>query len=459
MSYNDLRAKILSVADSTIKWSKDLRIPSAEAYVFYQNLTQLNWNKGKVDSRDGIIQGVGIRVADGQKIGFSSCTGFTEKSIKATLENAFSIAKASPKNPRFTGFIGNSQPSKEGKLDEEFLSVDSELLATQAQLLANEGKIDDDRLIGLAIELKSVYLGIAIGTTEGCMVSSLNNYHVASADSVVSSGNDRKSGFKMEHGRNILDVSGIGTKAIEQGLNALGSKKLDESFTGKAILNYETASELYGAAFQTGLNGGSYVNKRNPFAPKLGKQIAIEKFNVIDDGQNPEYLGTMAVDDEGSPTQSTKVVENGVLTTFLYNKMYGDATELGTTGNCSRGLFGNSIPFESSTRTDVHQLVVTPGNKDLESLISGIDGKAVLIEGHPIGIHTTNWFTGDFSVTSSNAYLIKNGEILHPLTNISFAGNLYKSLMDIKEIGSDLKITKNPILSPSLVVDDFTFSN
>ena len=459
MSYSDLRAKILEVADSTIKWSKDLNMPSAEAFVFYQNLSQLNWNKGKVDSRDGIIQGVGIRVADGQKVGFSSCTGFSEKSIKNALQQAFSIANASPPNPRFTGFTGSSQPSNEGILDENFLSVDSDLLASQAKMLANEGKSYDERLIGLAIEIKTAHLGIAIGTTEGCFVSSLNNFHQASADSVVSDGGNRKSGFNMEYSRKIQDVAGIGTKAVEQGLKALNSKKLDKSFTGKAILHHETASELYGTAFSVGLNGGSYVNKRNPFAPKLGSQLAIDNLNIIDDAQNPEYLKTMAVDAEGTPTQNTQVLENGVLTTFLYNKMYGDATELGTTGNCSRGIFGGGIPFESNLGISPRQLVVTPGSKDLETLISEIDTKAVLIEGHPIGIHTTNWMTGDMSVTSSNAYLVEKGEILHALSNISFAGNLYKSLLNIKEIGSDLKVTKNALLSPSLVVDDFTFSS
>lgn len=459
MSYSDLRGKIVGVADSTIKWSRDLRIPSAEAYIFYQNLTQLGWNKGKVESRDGVIQGVGIRVAEGQKVGFSSCTGFTEKSIKAALEHAHKIAKASPPNPRFTGFNGISQPSKDGKLDEEFLSVDGEILAAHAKLIANEGKIGDDRVVGLRVDVQAGYLGIAIGTTEGCMVSSLNNFHIASADSVVSSGSDRKTGYHTAQSRKIQDVSGIGTKAIEQGLNALGSKKLNDIFTGKAILHYETASELYGAAFQIGLNGSLYVNKRNPFAPKLGKQLTTEKFNVIDDGQNPEYLGTMAVDDEGSPTKIIQVIENGVLTTFLYNKMYGDATELGTTGNCSRGIFEGGIPFESNLSINSHQLVVTPGTKDLETLISEVDTKAVFIEGLPIGVHTTNWFTGDFSVTSSNAYLVEKGEILYPLSNISVAGNLYKSLLDIKEIGSDLKITRNPMLSPSLVVEDFTFSS
>ena len=104
MSLEDLRDKLLNIADTSIKYARDLNVPSAEVFVINQSLTTVSDDNGKVDSRDGIVQGAGIRVAVGKQLGFASCTGFEDDSIKSAIEQAHNVAKRSPENPMFPGF-------------------------------------------------------------------------------------------------------------------------------------------------------------------------------------------------------------------------------------------------------------------------------------------------------------------------------------------------------------------
>ncbi|MHA2309519.1 MAG: metallopeptidase TldD-related protein [Candidatus Heimdallarchaeaceae archaeon] len=195
-------------------------------------------------------------------------------------------------------------------------------------------------------------------------------------------------------------------------------------------------------------SGNLEVDKRNPWQDKLDQQIAINDLNVLDDGNNPEYNSTQAIDTEGTPLRQTQVVENGVLKTFLFNRMYGHAAGKESTGNCRRQALGGS-PFESFPSTFPNKLIVQNGRKTLEDQIKEID-KGILVTSLPLGIENFNPITGDFSGSSTNSFLILNGEIAHPLKNITVAGNFNDTLMNIQTIGSDKEITDNPLNSPSM---------
>ena len=90
MVLENIRSELLEVADQVLKYAKDLKIPSAEAYIIKNSLTEIKYSKGKTECRDGMVQGVGIRVAVGKQLGFATCAGFAPESLKFSLENFFS---------------------------------------------------------------------------------------------------------------------------------------------------------------------------------------------------------------------------------------------------------------------------------------------------------------------------------------------------------------------------------
>ncbi len=458
MHYDDLRNEILGIANQTIKWAKDFHIPSAEVYVLKQGLLTMSDNKGKIDTRTGIVSGVGIRCAIDKKVGFSSCTGFTEEAIKSSLKQAHKIAKHSPDDPLFPGFVTENTRGKEGVLDSKLLSISPEDLAQQCDLMVKDVKRDDERIVGLTLGVNAGWQGYAVATTEGCLQSTLKSVHAADCGVVVMQKGDRKTSREYKIGRTAQDVTNIGVSAVENALDSLGSKPLGESLSLPLILHPRTASTVIGLAFTVALNGSMYVEKRSPLQDKLGKKIAVEDLTIVDNGQKHELISTEAIDAEGSPMRNTPVVENGVLKTFLFNRKFGLAVDKDTTGNASRGGMMGGIPFESVPAISPNKFIIDLGTKNLEKQIEEIDN-GIYVEGSPIGLHTSNFLTGDFSITSNNAYWIEKGEKKYPLKNLSIAGNFFEVFNKINCIGNDPLPTYGPMDSPALTIDHVSFSS
>ncbi|MDF1540823.1 MAG: metallopeptidase TldD-related protein, partial [Candidatus Thorarchaeota archaeon] len=101
-------------------------------------------------------------------------------------------------------------------------------------------------------------------------------------------------------------------------------------------------------------------------------------------------------------------------------------------------------------------LEVSPGTKSEEDLISSVDGRAILIHGFPIGIFHSSVATGEFSIGSSSAYLVENGEKKYPIEPVSIAGNFYEGFKNLIGIGSNVEPLPFGIAVPTLVFDGFS---
>ncbi len=458
MSLDDLRNKILNIADTTIKHSRDLNIPSTEVFVLEQSTTNLTDNKGKVDSRDGLVQGIGIRVAVGKKLGFASCTGFDEETIKSTLKQAHSIANVSPENPMFNGFVAETKMSKEGILDPDIPHLDADDLIEKCNIMNQEVDLSDRRIISGSFGANIAYQGFAIATTEGCLASSLQTTFGANSYFVVTDAGDRKTAQDFVAARKVESVEGIAPKALNKAISSLGSKAFGGSEVLPTIWEPRESAPFLAFAFFNVFSGSAYVEKSNPWKEKLNEKVAVKELTVIDDGQKPDTEACQSIDAEGTPKQTTAIIEDGVLKTFLFNKMYGDAAGFSTTGNAQRGGIFGGTPYENIPVVGPNQMMIKEVAKNLEEQISEID-KGILITGTPIGLFTANPVTGDFSVTCNDTFLIEKGEKVHPLKSISIAGNYFETLNNIRFIGNDTEQSGWPIDAPSMTFLNHTISD
>ncbi|MCE7749023.1 MAG: TldD/PmbA family protein [Candidatus Heimdallarchaeota archaeon] len=454
MVLEKIRSELLEVADQIMKYSKDLNIPTAEAYIIKNSLTEIKYSKGKTECRDGMVQGVGIRVAVDKQVGFATCAGFAPESLKSSIENAYKIAKNSPEDPRFSGFVADSKPGKEGILDLEITNLDTETLIGQMANLVKECDIDDQRLVGADLEVGTEWGGFAVATTEGCLVSSMHTSHHGTVYAVSMGQGERSTSFGFKAGRTMQDLSGIGTYGIEKAFKHLGSSPLDGIVKIPTIWEPISASMLLSTTFTVGLNGGTVVEKRNPLMTKLNEQIASKDFQLYDDGTNPKKIACEAADAEGTTINKTEIIKDGVLKSFLFDNFYGPVDGTGSTGNARRNP---PTAYESLPSIGPHKLVIQLGQKNLDEIISGYD-EAIYIEGFPMGMGHSNMITGDFSVTATNAYLVKKGEIVHPIKPVSIAGNFFKSLNDLDQIGSDTVDLPFPLESSTLAINNHTIS-
>jgi PmbA protein len=457
MSFEDIRDKVISVADTAIKFSRDLNIPSAEVFVFNQSSTDMSDQNGKIDIKDGVKQGVGIRVAEGKKIGFASCTGFEDEPIKSALQQAHSMARVSPENPLFNGFTPDCKTSNEGILDPKILEIDAETLGNNIEEVNSQIDRNDKRIISLYLGTGVEIQAYAIGTTEGCLASSLTTNTGAFAYVVAMEAGERKTGSWSKVGRTVQSLEGIGETAVRKALAGLGSKDFEGTENLPTVWERRQASAFLLFPFMTGISGTAFVEKRNPWRDKLGEKLAVKELNVVDDGIDPEYTSTRAIDTEGTPHRQTQIVEKGILKSFVFNRMYGHAAGKESTGNGRRQGAGGT-PFEYIPESVANKLIVENGTKNLEKQIEEID-KGILVTALPLGISNYNPITGDFSGSSTNSFMILKGEIVYPLKNITIAGNYNDTLMNIQTIGSDREITTGLLNSPSMTFAELTIGS
>ncbi|MFO7796334.1 MAG: TldD/PmbA family protein [Promethearchaeati archaeon] len=458
MELEEIRSNILQIAEDAIKYARDMNIPSAEAFVFKQNRIDVNEQKGKISARGGRIEGVGLRVAIGKKVGFSSCTGFTKSALKASLEKAYQIAQKSPETPNFPGFIASNHSGQEGILDPEILQIEADKLIADIDIALDGLDLSNDLIVAVDNDFTVQWHGYAIATTEGCHQATLHTSHENSSGVILAKGNQRKTYYETRSGRTYQDLAGIANFAFQKAMNSLDNVPFGKSEKLTLILHPKTASIVFSFAMNALFDGSTYVQKANPLQEKLGSQIAPKWLNLYDNGQDVKSIGTVAIDTEGSSVQRTQIISDGIFKTFLYDHRYGNAAETSSTGNAVRTTMFGGIPFEQTPLVGAHKFMINPGKKDFNQIIAEHD-HAIYIEGYPKGLHTANVLSGDFSLISNNAFLVKNGEIQHPLDNISLSGNFVKALEKITMVGNDIARTALKMDAPTMVIDDISFSS
>ena len=235
----------------------------------------------------------------------------------------------------------------------------------------------------------------------------------------------------------------IGAEAGKRAVGRLGARKI-ESTTAPVIfenrLSGSVISPLVGA-----IAGPSVARGVSFLKDRLGQQLFAKGVNVTDEPHRRRGLGSAPFDDEGVATRERALIDDGVLTTWLLNSASARQLGLETTGHASRGLAGP--PGVSPAN-----LTLQPGERDLEGLMKDA-GKGLLVT--MMFGPSLNSNTGDWSIGVSG-FWFEGGEIAHPVTEITVAGNLievYGRLIP----GSDLEF-RGATNAPSVLIPDLAIA-
>jgi TldD protein len=167
------------------------------------------------------------------------------------------------------------------------------------------------------------------------------------------------------------------------------------------------------------------------YAGKLGDQLAEPFVSAYDDGRLPGQWGSDGVDDEGTPTQMTLVLDEGRLTSYLYDLLRSRKDEVASTGNGRRESFRH-LPIPRMTNT-----YFAPGEASKDELVQGIDRGLYAVS---FGGGQVEPATGDFVFGVSEAYLIENGRVTAPVRGATLIGNGLEALRAIDGVADDLDI-------------------
>jgi TldD protein len=180
-----------------------------------------------------------------------------------------------------------------------------------------------------------------------------------------------------------------------------------------------------------GLEGDFNRKGTSAFAGRLGEKVASEFCTVVDDGTLESRRGSLNIDDEGTPSNQTMLIENGVLTGYMQDKMNARLMGMQPTGNGRRQSFAH-MPLPRMTNT-----YMLPGEHDPEEIIASVEH----------GIYAKNFAGGQVDITSgkfvfstSETYLIENGRIGKPLKDATLIGDGPSVLKEVSMVGNDLAL-------------------
>ena len=180
-----------------------------------------------------------------------------------------------------------------------------------------------------------------------------------------------------------------------------------------------------------GLEADHIQKGASVYAGKLGETVAGSHLTAYDDGRLPGEWGTDGIDDEGTPTQATAVIEEGRITSYLYDLLRARHDDVASTGNGRRESFRH-LPIPRMTNT-----FIAPGEADPEDLIAEV----------PRGFYAVSFAggqvdptTGDFVFGVSEGYLIRDGKVANPCRGATLIGNCLDALAKIDVVASDFEM-------------------
>ena len=182
-----------------------------------------------------------------------------------------------------------------------------------------------------------------------------------------------------------------------------------------------------------GLEGDFNRKGSSAFAGLMGTQIAARGVTVVDDGTLPGRRGSLSVDDEGTPSSCTTLIEDGILTGYMQDRLNGRLTGTGSTGNGRRQSYAH-CPMPRMTNT-----YMLDGSYSHDEIIASVKNGlyAVSFGGGQVDITS-----GKFVFSCTEAYMIENGKISYPVKGATIIGNGADALKRISMVGNDMQLDK-----------------
>ncbi len=413
-------------------------------YVESDDLT-IELKEKKVDSLEKAIdKSVSLRVLDEGRLGFSYCTKLTNDGIIQMAQSARQTSlktKADASNA--FARKGYDTPPKLNDYDESILDItfDEKVAALQALEDAAYGydeRVKSARKLSFRQSLKSV----RIFNTHGIDCAHTKTIFSFSAIVAASDGSSSEISWESDYSNiySKLDPPKIGGDAAKKACDQLGGRVI-KSANLPVVLDRLIASELLGV-LATSFYADYIMKQKSAFIGKSGERVLSDNVSIVDDPLYDGGIASFPFDAEGSASQRTEVIKDGVLTSYLTDTYTSSKMGLANTSNSvKRSLF-------APPSVGITNFYLVPGTKSRAGLLKDM-GRGLWVT-EAMGLHTANPISGDFSIGISG-FMVEGGEVAFPVKGLVFSGNIFKILNDVKEIANDLKFYEKSA-APSILI-------
>lgn len=434
------KKEYMDLALFAVDQAKKSGADAVEAYITDSQTVQINITQRAVEQVNSSADaGVGIRVLKDQKMIFGSSNELSKKSIKDMVSGLMR------KVPYHTPDEFNVIPGKEfGFLEGDWssytdrISYDPKItevpieekikraISIEASGLDYSPKIAGSMNVIYLDQTSMVYLANSNGLSGWYPSSGSGGY----ANFSAVEGEESQSGSFFQIGIKYADFEPVkvGRTAAERAVSMLGAKPIP-SCEVPMVVSSEVGAQFLG--YIVGMLSADPVQKgKSLFADKIGEKVAADMFTLIDDGKLKGGLDTSPVDGEGIPKQTTPLIVDGVLKTYLFDCYTAKKGKTKSTGNRGRGGYQSMGDIGSTN------LYLKAGNMAPEEILANIkDGFYITVA---FGLHAgINSISGDFSIPVAG-FKIENGEMTFPIRGITIGGNLFEFLKSVDKVGSDL---------------------
>jgi TldD protein len=382
-----------------------------------------------------IEQGVGVRALAGEKTGFA----YSDEIVLPALEEASRAARAIAQRGSDRG-VQAMLPAIGHSL---YLPVDPVSSLSSSEKVAWLERVDretrkmDPRVQQVMASVVAVHEVMLVANSEGHLAADVRPLVRFNVSVIVEQDGRREQGYAGSGGRFTLPELVSGDKPLQLAREAVRQALVNlEAIPAPAgpmtvVLGAGWPGILLHEAIGHGLEGDFNRKGTSAFAGRVGERVASELCTIVDDGTLSRRRGSLNIDDEGTPTQCTTLIENGVLKGYLQDKMNARLTGTRSTGNGRRESFAH-ITLPRMTNT-----YMRPGKSDPGEIIASVQK----------GIYAVNFGGGQVDITSgkfvfsaSEAYLIENGKLGAPIKGATLIGNGPDVLTRVSMVGNDLKL-------------------
>ena len=406
-----------------------------ELFLEYRESESISLDDGRIRAANyDTAMGFGLRAVLGEETGYAHAGELSDAAVKRAAATVGAVRGGR------TGIASVGPNGTNARLYSDASPITQDGFAGRAAVLS---EIDvyargrDPRVVQVMASLHGEWQAVQIVRADGSRTADLRPLVRLNVSVIVERDGKRESGTHGMGGREGFDrflAPEIWRAAVDEALRQ-AVLKLDSvpapAGEMEVVLGNGWPGILLHEAIGHGLEGDFNRKKTSAFAGLMGQQVASRGVTVVDDGTLPDRRGSLTIDDEGTPTNRTVLIEDGILTGYLQDRLNARLMGVRPTGNGRRESFAH-VPMPRMTNT---------------VMLNGTHHKDEMIGSVKRGLYAVNFGGGQVDITSgkfvfsaSEAYLIENGRVTAPVKGATLIGNGPDSLTKVDMIGGDMML-------------------
>jgi TldD protein len=387
-----------------------------------------------------IEQGVGVRAVSGERTAFAYSDDLSEAALLEAALTARAIARAGGGSSRLGGPLVSRTAVPLYAAVDPVAALAAEQKISLLERVEKMARARDRRVRQVMANLAGDYELVLVARLErsgdGLLAADVRPLSRLSLTVIVEENGRREQGFAGGGGRVDLAyfddalLAQYVAQAVDMALANLDARPAPAGVMS-VVLGPGWPGILLHEAVGHGLEGDFNRKGSSAFAGRIGQRVASKGVTVVDDGTLPDRRGSLSIDDEGTPSSRTVLIEDGILRGYMQDTMNARLMGVAPTGNGRRESFAH-LPMPRMTNT-----CMLGGDADPQEIVRSVKK----------GIFATNFGGGQVDITNgkfvfsmAEAYLIENGRITAPVKGATLIGNGPDALTRVKMIGNDMKL-------------------